>query len=415
MIETIESHCKTLTEKEEILFIQRMKTLFDDKVSKIADAEKEDTVDERKILDRYDLFRKQNYFKHFLYKILCDVLLSAGKGYIYGGLIRDNILHDYMAEQFYEKNYGSTFDVYNDPKIDKETSLRTLVPTDIDVLFHTHQNYEYFLTKIRLLGYIINYGSSEDGYITPQKEGELCSRFKLEITSNVGIRDLNSDNPRFIDKDFVSLFIIVDVTIAGVYVPSYDFLCNSLILSRDGFVFREAHVFDSVKSFIKDKETHLEHVKAIEEQIHRMEAVIMSEHFNTSPVPLKHRVLKMVRKGWLIKYVDSHRSDRFLVQRDDDEDCCIVCREKFTEVADVPGMHKLYDGFKFSCCSAVYHPVCLIELLKKSRHGIRVDTNFLRYQCIQCSEFSMKFFWEKMEEFLNVVQESWEDINLYYK
>lgn len=389
-----------------------MKSLFDDKVAKI-DPEKDDTgINERQILDRYQLFVKENYFKYMLSRTICDVLLSAGKGHIYGGLLRDNILHDFMALKFYDNDFGDTFEVYNNPKIDKETSLRTLVPADIDVLFHSFQNYEHFLTKIRLLGYTVGYGRTSDGYNTPPIDGiEGSSRLKLEISSNVGIQDLKQENSRFIDMDFVLVFITVDVTISSVYVPSYDFLCNSLILSRDGFIFRDAHLFSSVKSFIEKKEAQLDHVKRIEQQIHRMEAVMTSDHFNTCPVPSKHRVLKMVKKGWLIKYEDTI-SGKFISQRDNDEDCCIVCREKFKEVAHVPGMHQLFDGLKFSCCSAVYHPLCLIELVKKSRHGIRVDSNFIRYQCIQCANASMKFFWEKMEEFLIVIQESWDAVPL---
>lgn len=413
--EIIDSHCKTLTEAEEISFIKRMKSLFDHKASKIDPEKEEDDDDdaERKTLDRYHLFQKQNYFKHYMLRTLSDILISAGKAYIYGGLLRDNILHDYMAVKFYDKEIGVTYEVYNNPKTDKETSLRTLVPTDIDVLFHSFQNYEQFLTKAKLLGYNVSYGSTCDGYETPQKDGEVCSRFKLEINTNMGVQDLKRENPRFIDMDFVTLFITVDVTISGVYVPSYDFLCNSLILSRDGFIFRDAHYFSSVKSFIEAKQTQLKHVMTIEEQIQKMEAVMMADHFNTTPVPSKHRVLKMAKKGWRFKYEDDI-SDKFMIQRDNDEDCCIVCREKFKETANVPGMHQLFDGLKFSCCSAVYHPLCLIELLKKSRNGIRIDDNFIRYQCIQCSCVSMKFFWEKMEEFLAVLDESWNEVRLYY-
>lgn len=411
IIQRIELHCQTLTESEEISFIKRMKSLIDSKLCKIDPERPDNDDDERNILDRYHLFVKKNYYKYYMSKTLCDILLTAGNAYIYGGLLRDNILHDYMAEKFYDKEIGDTFEVYNDPKIDKDTSLRTLVPVDIDVLFHSHQNYEEFLSKAKLLGYNICYDSTIDDYTTPpQKEGETCRRHKLEISSNVGIQDVKRENPRFIDMDFVLTFITIDVTIANVYVPSYDFLCNSLIISRHGFIFRDAHYFTSVKSFIEDKQSQLKHVMVIEEQIHNMEAVMTSDHFNTSPVPTKHRVLKMVKKGWKIKYLDVF-SEKLITQRDNDEDCCIVCREKFKEVANVPGVHKLYDGLKFSCCSAVYHPLCLIELLKKSRHGIRIDTNFSRYQCVQCAEVSMKFFREKMDEFLIILQQSWEEVS----
>lgn len=409
--EAIELYCKTLTANEEISFIKKMKSLFDSKVSEIDPEKEQDDSNDRKIFDRYQLFIKQNYYKHHLTRTMCDILLSSGNAYIYGGLLRDNILHDYMALKFYDKELGDEFEDYNNPRIDKETSLRTLVPQDIDVIFHSVQNYEQFLTKVKLLGFIVSDGMFVDAYKTPNKV-DICSRIKLEVRSNVGIQDLKGENRRFIDIDFTSVFITIDVTISNVYIPSYDFMCNSLILSQDGFMFRGSNIFMSVKQFITNKEIELKRVKTIEEQIHKMEAVIISDDFNTCPVPLKHRVLKMVKKGWIIKYVNP-LSDQFISQRDNNEDCCILCRNEFKEVANVPGMHKLYDGIKFSCCSAVYHPLCLIELLKKSRHCIRIDKNFIRYQCIQCANISLKFFWEKMEELLIILHESWDEVNLY--
>jgi hypothetical protein len=410
--EAIELYCKTLTENEEISFIKKMKSLFDSKVLEIDPKKEEDDSNERKILDRYQLFMKQNYYKHHMTRTMCDILLSSGNAYIYGGLLRDNILHDYMALKFYNNDkLGDEFEDYNNPRIDKNTSLRTLVPQDIDVIFHTVQNYDQFILKLKLLGYIVYDGMFVDAYKTPNKV-DSSSRIKLEVRSNVGIQDLKGENRRFIDIDFTSVFITIDVTISNVYVPSYDFMCNSLILSQDGFMFRGSNIFMSVKQFIRSKEMELKKIKTIEEQIHKMEAVIISDDFNTCPVPLKHRVLKMVKKGWIIKYADSG-SDQFITQRDNNEDCCILCRNEFREVANVPGMHKLYDGVKFSCCSAVYHPLCLIELLKKSRHYIRINTNFIRYQCIQCANVSLQFFWEKMEELLIILNESWDEVNLY--
>lgn len=58
-----------------------------------------------------------------------SILLERGV-VIFGGYVRDKLIHDHHAEAFYEKSQSGK--KYNDPLFDPDTVLRLMVPKDID-------------------------------------------------------------------------------------------------------------------------------------------------------------------------------------------------------------------------------------------------------------------------------------------
>ena len=88
-------HYNTLTDEEQRAFIKNMKTKFDGLYySQIASDDITEIIynKERKLLDKYNLFKKRNYFIHYMSKRICDAILSVSADtVIYGGFIRDNL------------------------------------------------------------------------------------------------------------------------------------------------------------------------------------------------------------------------------------------------------------------------------------------------------------------------------------
>lgn len=414
--------CSRMTKSEKQKFVNDMKKKLEEmEKEKEEEEEDDDEQYERTNLDKFDLFQKKNYYIHILSKKICDILFSSTsvRAYVYGGFIRDNILHDYMAKQFYDRtlfNDHELFEKYNDPKVDSETSFRTLVPKDIDMRFFSEIDYRIFLERVKSEGYHVHaYAVSGDKYKTPKKnhdnsdeedKEENIVKYKVEVKSNIPLQDLYISNARLLDKEYATTSVIVDVTISEKRNCA-DFLCNSVQMSRHGFsIHSERNFFGSVKDLIMEQKHEMEMMGLIEDQIHTMEAAVLccSHHIS---IPDRHRMMKMVKKGWKIKII-AIRELSFLTQitaEDDDEELCIICHEKFETISVVPGVHTLLDGVKFSCCSASYHCHCLVELLKKNTHTILSrDKNNVTYKCVQCSQQKMSFYTKNMIEFLEELE-----------
>ena len=65
----------------------------------------------RKVLNDYKLFQDPNYYRYILSKRIVDAVLSvSADAVVYGGYIRDNILHQHMSKSFYSRY--SLFEVH---------------------------------------------------------------------------------------------------------------------------------------------------------------------------------------------------------------------------------------------------------------------------------------------------------------
>ena len=342
--------------------------------------------------------------------MICRIVLQT-EGQVYGGFVRDNILHDYMADEFYTNNKNDSWENYNNPKIDIKTSFRTLVPRDIDIMFRDNEDYLSFLVKLQSDGFQVIKVNRDNKYKTPTKsttdnekkeDGEV-KRVKLEVKNNCRIQDITSH--RLVDIEFVETIIYIDVTISKSDMVTFDFICNSLAFDNNGLSIRHEETLDffTVNSLILKKEAELSQLKMIQQQICKMEAVIFCSH-GSIHTPDRHRFMKMMIKGWKFKLLFHVRNDEvkedFLTQLTllDDINCCIICHETFNRRVSVPGVHCLVDGIKFNCCSASYHPDCFLELLEK--HYEHEDV--IAFKCVQCAQtMKRRFFKNSMEVFIN--------------
>jgi hypothetical protein len=70
-----------------------------------------------------------NKAKYMLMMKIADAVIQHG-GMIYGGFVRDKVIHDYYASIFFDSHNNYK---YSDPTNDSDSKLRLLIPNDIDM------------------------------------------------------------------------------------------------------------------------------------------------------------------------------------------------------------------------------------------------------------------------------------------
>ena len=373
----------------------------------------------RKNLDHYGLFHKHNYYKYFLSKRIIEALLSTSADtIIYGGYVRDNLFHDHMASLFYTRymkiegtddDKYSLFDDYNNPTIDEASVFRTLVPQDIDVVFSRQRDYDLFVLSLQSMNFKMEYCCKCEIYTN---DTTSKTRFKIKIYGDFPLQYLKC-RPRLFTQEFLESSVVVDVTIdMNPTLSDKDFKCNSLKMNINGFVgdhIPSALFYDSVNERCALQKSTFDSAMEIKSQISKMEAHCFYR-FGVLIVPHHHRIEKMFKKGYrlVIESGKTELQQRFEQIINGCDDCCSLCREDLEEIANVPGMHTLYNGVRFNCCSAVYHPKCLKGIFRASRDMLFITDTTASYRCIQCRQISFDHIevsnWERL---LSSVDRCW--------
>jgi hypothetical protein len=337
----------------------------------------------RKVLNDYKLFQEPNYYKYILSKRIVDAVLSvSADAVVYGGYIRDNILHQHMSKSFYSRY--SLFEDYNNPSVDTTTLFRTLVPNDIDILFVRQRDYDVFSLALKSLDMTFEL----DDVIPPYKTDDkvMTSRYKLKVFSDMNLQSLKK-RPRLLNAEFANTYVMLDITVRCCQINASikDFKCNSLRMNANGLINEIEHqglFYESVDDMVLRQQKLFENFEDIKKQICNMESHCFYSH-GTLSTPDIHRIELMFKKGF--RFVIKHSDDELAQIIDRCDDCCAICRDDIVEIADVPGVHKLFNGLKFSCCSAVYHAKCLKTVFESPL--LRSDWEHSRgYKCIQCRE-----------------------------
>lgn len=260
------------------------------------------------------------------------------EGTIFGGYVRDFILHDHASKQFYKKG---TRESYSDPSTSPETIDRLLIPRDVDVHFTKFCQYRKFKYKLHLLGLKssivkkdFHYSSHSFRHIKLNVHGSITEqdiRRHLSGFSNVLLS-------RFSCEPFTLPFMIsVDVVISSDASPPFnnlDFECNGLIMNKNGIELCE----DLAKGRIPEGKFRI--FTSIVDDIKNKVARSYSEIDGL-------RWDKMIeRSGWTVQ------SDHIEKVPCTCTDECIVCHEPIEEYV-----------YKFRCCSARYHSECIGQLI----------------------------------------------------
>jgi hypothetical protein len=249
---------------------------------------------------------------------------------IFGGAVRDSILHGYASREFYKL---STLDKYDDPTIHPELSDRFLLPTDID-MFITYRDHYNFKLHLYKRGYYYKEIKHIDlSYINPNLRHRDYELIKAEIIY-------------FDKKNKKSYLILLDIILCHqgkIVLPQMDpdFSVNKLIMTRQGII-------PMACDWTYDQ---------IEKHIHNKEA------FCNSTIS-ERRYEKLNRKGW--KITMNYSTFVFKLRVNDEQETCVICLDslKVGELEVTPRECKC----KYSYCKD-----CLKYSLKSS-------------QCLMCKK-----------------------------
>ena len=346
---------------------------------------------------------EQNRFEWKFKKLVGSIVLNAG-GMIFGGYVRDSIIHDYYSKKYYESCKQDAISIeeeqirYMDPDFYPDTKDRYLNPEDIDCFFKSFTQlkaFEELLNHSKLCHTKIFVRDDASKYLTRLNIPENTIshiRYKISHLHNpkkTMLRLLlkNSFN-RLIQSELyetIETFInqleekiknysevIVDILILKTnthieFSPPFgtlDFECNGLLLTKQGLTIANdiKELNNDPFGFISDitKQTSI-----IQDIILKKARLIRKIGYTIDP----YRIEKMKEKGWELVYGD------FLnvvsTKSIDPEDVCIICHESVKET----------DHYKLKCCSARYHKKCLIDASLTGSAAMS-QTN----KCVMCKQ-----------------------------
>lgn len=277
-------------------------------------------------------------FNQVRYKFISQVAKDIQDlgGVIFGGFVRDKMIHDHFATKYYENpNNSNNFDAsYSDPSWDPETVHRLLVPKDIDVWIQS--NPDRFIRKIENLGYEVQkrfnrtlYGFSDVDHcsVLVKWRGSgpvLGNRLRVQV-------DIISTSSHVAES-------------FGAPFGKCDLSCNGFIMTKDGIHLSRNTGQESDRF---TKEMFQRHEEELKERILNLEAEIYNPK-DESPENMKHlysRAIKMKIRGWKISNFDETQID----------EKCRRCRRHYTG-QDLEN-RILHPWRNFSNCSR-----CVIEM-----------------------------------------------------
>lgn len=320
-----------------------------------------------------------------LKKQIADLVVQ-NDGVVFGGYVRDCIIHDHYAHIYYSEAADSNvIRNYNVLSYHPESALRTTIPNDIDCFFESSDDFTNFVSDLQTnhFGVEVKWSRDATRYLRDinVRRGELLhKRLKIsakQIVSLLG--SLRSQVPSSIKYDsillikrlveslppvtsaiYVDALVETDECVRILHPPfnAIDFDCNGLLLSKSGLAlcYDLSDGLGAYDAFVR--------MSSIVKNI-----LIKKTKVNPRSVPM-YRYRKMWYKGWLIEGYIVHVCDA------EEDDRCIICTERLTND----------NCFKLVCCNAKYHMQCLNNA---SRHH---DTGMsYRNECLHCRGIMLDF------------------------
>jgi hypothetical protein len=337
-------------------------------------------------------------------EVIKTVMECGGK--VFGGAVRDMILHNKSASRFYEAHADKpSQELYADKEYYPEFADRLVIPVDIDATIDC-DNLDKFISNLVNKNYSIKRIFSRDAksYLPSLEvdEGEVRhNRYKVTPVkpqlASILTRELLSRIPREIKmllsrkheihgmlddviteivgpcpEPFLMDVMVTDPTKDTMEAPfgGLDFECNGLIL--DGGNIRMS---DCLLQQLRTKyERGYEAVSKWDKTTQIMEDIVARRAVWCGGFAQEYRIKHMQDKNWTITGFN-------LIKRMDDayDGHCIICHDDCKE-----------QHYKRTCCDARYHPKCLINTLsrprtrvecpmckKHFRHEINLDSDFV--------------------------------------
>lgn len=277
-------------------------------------------------------------------------LISEAGGYIFGGFIRDSIIHDEAAKSFYSSvhnidNSGDDiYHLYNDKNILPEFNDRLLQINDIDCYMTTKElpNIEKILEKNQ---YYIEFKREKPVKFYFANGEEIQSDLKLtkaivKFKTNEVLQSVVNKYDYYIKLDIIHGHT-TSFEIYKTISANMDFECNSLILTPENNYIIAGSDFKSLDPIEK-----LKKIEYIISFIKEKKAVLFNKT-NKFGV-YESRVEKMLKKGFSIITRNT------INIKNDGEQTCIICMNDIS----VKLIHT-----KHIHCSARFCVKCFIKLI----------------------------------------------------
>lgn len=328
-------------------------------------------------------------------KQVAEIVLENG-GIVFGGFVRDSVLHDHFATKFYDSPDVNAFK-YNNNEYLPEYSLRTVIPVDIDCFFDNPEDFTKFLASLKEAKFITRGVRSrdpkrympniqvEDGElmhyklsVRPMQVCDMISKIMENVPesvrreTHVALSALAHRRARQAVHMFTVDAMVKAPTCERALFPPFnapDFECNSLMITQHGIALLP-ELARGVGG-IYDRHTKLTSI---------INDIVDRKAQTTTTAPTQYRYIKMQSKGWTV-----HGSTISQCTFEHD-DMCIICTEHFNSS----------DCFKLSCCNAKYHSKCLHAAVTREETGMAAKD-----VCLHCRQHTNVFM---DVEFLNAIK-----------
>lgn len=278
-----------------------------------------------------------------LWKCMVSIekILREHDAYIFGGYVRDKIIHDYHAEQFYINDYD--IDRYNDNTYYPEHKERCLIPKDIDS-FMTTPNMHKFIKTLKVKNYSIKVILEQPAnlYFNTNKLSKLMYS-KLLIFPKVHdfLKELINTLVYTIEVDIIHIND-TNIDLYTRLLDNYDFECNSLIITP----LNEFRLPFNIGKYLNPNEKITKITKICEDIIKHRAIMCMS---NIKNIP-RFRIDKMLSKGWIVNIIELKLENVSVA-----DDNCIICIGELTTNSCM---------IKDQKCTGGYHPHCFLRMVK---------------------------------------------------
>jgi hypothetical protein len=303
------------------------------------------------------------------FKFITDLVLNECNGYIFGGYVRDSILHNHYATEYYKvhdlpnntENIKLASLNYTNLEYYPELLNRLLLPADLDI-YLPDNNIDQFIENLSKNNYKIIKSKTKRGrqyflnfnpdivdnltqytlYIKPS----LSKIYNILSTILLNTKEIKNILKNMNNKLFI---IKLDIFISQTpyddpFFGDIDFECNGLYLTKHGLA-----VSKQLTQNLSFLDKHMKLQRIINDIIIK-NAVWLN--------PTTYRIYKMIIKEWNIF------NDKVSIMISYDTEICLICRDDCSDMM-----------FKMKCCEAKFHFKCFINL----------NTQDQKNKCIHCN------------------------------
>jgi len=347
-------------------------------------------------------------YQHNEYQIkkeIAEIILRTG-GHIFGGYVRDKLLHDSHAQKFYRLHDTERVSLYSDLTTNPELSGRWVCPNDIDCYMtadnvakmildleaakmHVRKVFERdptdYLPNLNIPSGTMRHHKYVVNIFNKYHISDIAVTIRTMLHQNtinlIGeeletfLRGLHRQRNLGSTNKFANIHIDIFCPVVAADFSKYeapfsnlDFECNGLIYTATG-IHLSRSVCGNNQLAIQMPLNNFQKLAKVIDDIDNRIAKVVSLDVSSS------RINKMINKEWNIE------GDQFQIVdiRDHREgigaevasvSCCLICHENFSVINPAYKMH---------CCQANYHLGCLIQTCNEGVAAIRRTGN-----CVMC-------------------------------